>query len=186
MPVKRSLSIPVLALIVVPFTCCVIPYGCLYAGTPVTYEYEPDQGTHTIDGLEFTIFLRGDNDYALDESGPRTVYLLLKRGSKPLPDAFRVLDIQTTSSTCTPIAAHTPGTLPADVPFTQSGSLRYASWKGDQNFNPDLAAGEIITVTARVEITRGATTTTTTTHTVTVTFTPERIHRPIGGILPSI
>lgn len=183
MPVKRSLSIPLLALIVVPFTCCVIPYGCLYAATPVTYQYKPDVRTHTIDGLKFTVFLRGDNDYALDHSGPRTVYLLLKRGSKPLPDSFRVLDIQATSSTGTPIAAHTPGALPADVPFTHTGNLHYASWKGDQNFNPDLAAGETITVTARVEITRDAAPTT---HTVTVTFTPERIHRPISRLIPSV
>ncbi len=177
----RSRKSILILLTLVPFTCCGIPYAYLFAIAPVTYAYEPSWPVYHADGLDIIIFLRGEQDYAQNESEPRTVYLLAKQANAPIPDAFRVLRVDVRSSTGAIMVSHTPRALPALIPF--DSTRVFASWKGDHTFDADLAAGESVAVTVEVEVTRG---TTATIHTLDVTFQPRRIRRPISRLLPQV
>ena len=174
----------VISVLASPFLCCgsFIAYWNITAPVVCRYRAAPAEGTPAreefIRSIRFMTRMEGSNDYNESyhlERGPRYAEFWAIRVAGSESPSITLIDISVSSSRLGEIEACTPDMLPAPMVFVgrdpeHGPGNEYAIWRGNMLLDTDPHAGDIITITATVEISDG---TETTTHTVTYIHTPD-------------
>lgn len=169
-------------ILAIPFSCCGFPIACsnVFAPTTCRYMRAPAEGTpafqdgEKLRGVGFFTHMVGPNDFNESyhlERGPRYVRVVPHRLNEDASVSVRLIEVSAISSRIGQMEVCTPKMLPYEFEFdTVGGTDTYASWEGNTLLMTDPHAGDIVTVTFTVDITRDEETTR---HTFTYIQTPK-------------
>ena len=183
-----------LSAVIVFFTCCGLPYSCMYITAPTRWKYsferqyplEMDED-RKLRGVKVYHGIFGPNDYAnnfYEYVAPRVVDVTVYKELDDDAVRVRLVEFSLVSSTQGLLATHDPASLPHEFVFDRANktSIR-AKWVAEHEVITDLPSGEVLTVVFTVEITRDQKTTT---HIYSVISTPESRREDPFYWLPSV